>query len=219
MIDTRHVRGRRRLRFADLNEVVREARHLAERPTAPMGNWTLGQVCRHLATAMELCIDGGVAFPVALKTRLAGAAGTEADTKNGPADRFPAAARGRRRARARADDERSRPGGTRAGDRALAIDQDAPGAPGAGADERRPVEPVPPSPRRIAPQLHPARRAGARAARAKRPRRGGNSVCLRWLLWALRRVQRGWAEAARPAVLGPIGPRLRFLPAFYITST
>ena len=70
MIDTRHVRGRRRLRFADFNDVLGEVRALAERPTRPLGNWTLGQVCQHLATAIEVSISGGADIRVPLRARL-----------------------------------------------------------------------------------------------------------------------------------------------------
>ena len=70
MINTKHVRGRRRLRFSDFGEILREVQALAERPTQPIGNWTLGQVCQHLGTAMELSVAGGVGFPVPWKTRL-----------------------------------------------------------------------------------------------------------------------------------------------------
>src|SRR5262245_38050967 len=50
--------GRRQLRFQSLDEVLEDARRLAAGPVVQRGNWTLGQVCRHLAQGMVLSIDG-----------------------------------------------------------------------------------------------------------------------------------------------------------------
>ena len=50
--------GRRKLRFRTLDEILADARSLTGRPVAQLGNWSLGQICRHLASGMRLSIDG-----------------------------------------------------------------------------------------------------------------------------------------------------------------
>jgi hypothetical protein len=57
-VDTAKVRGRRALRFGQLDEILAEADRLAAIRTRSLGNWSLGQVCQHLAGAMHLSIDG-----------------------------------------------------------------------------------------------------------------------------------------------------------------
>jgi hypothetical protein len=69
-IQTHQAPKRRRLRFHSHSEVLAEVRSLASGPTRQLGNWSLPAICQHLATAMNLCIDGGVTFPVPLRTRI-----------------------------------------------------------------------------------------------------------------------------------------------------
>ena len=57
-VDTKRVTGRRKLHFATNEEMLDEVRSLAARPTRQLGNWTLGQICNHLAVAMNSAIDG-----------------------------------------------------------------------------------------------------------------------------------------------------------------
>lgn len=62
LIDTRSVRGRRALRFADAAEVLRDVDALlaAERAGSlqRLGNWTLGQALAHLAAWASYPFDG-----------------------------------------------------------------------------------------------------------------------------------------------------------------
>lgn len=60
-VNTKRVVGRRTLRFATLDDVVCDAERLAGMPHRQLGNYTLGQICAHLAQPMGYCLDG---FPV-----------------------------------------------------------------------------------------------------------------------------------------------------------
>ncbi len=53
--DLNHLRE---LRFGDLLEAKEEARALLERGYTCRGNWTLGQICRHLCLVQDPSIDG-----------------------------------------------------------------------------------------------------------------------------------------------------------------
>ena len=57
---------RRQLRFASLDEAVRDAEHLLQRGYGKVGNWDLAQCCHHLAVLMEYPIDGFPRFPFPL---------------------------------------------------------------------------------------------------------------------------------------------------------
>ncbi|MBL9124554.1 MAG: DUF1569 domain-containing protein [Planctomycetaceae bacterium] len=49
---------RRTLRFASFDELAAELDRLAASPVRQLGNWTLGQICRHLAVSFNSSIDG-----------------------------------------------------------------------------------------------------------------------------------------------------------------
>jgi hypothetical protein len=70
MPETLQAPKRRRVRFRTHQEIVDEARALAAQPTRQLGNWSLPDICQHLATAMDLCIDGDVPFRVPLRIRI-----------------------------------------------------------------------------------------------------------------------------------------------------
>jgi hypothetical protein len=58
-INTKAVEGRRTLRFNALDEVVADAERLVASPNTKMlGNWPLGPLLMHLATAINGSIDG-----------------------------------------------------------------------------------------------------------------------------------------------------------------
>lgn len=57
-VATRKVRGRRQLRFESLDELAAEVDRLAAGPVRCLGNWSFGQICRHLAMVMNQSIDG-----------------------------------------------------------------------------------------------------------------------------------------------------------------
>jgi hypothetical protein len=57
-VKTAKVAGRRRLRFENYDQVLDDVRHLAGVPCRQLGNWSLGQVCEHLAKTMDMSLDG-----------------------------------------------------------------------------------------------------------------------------------------------------------------
>ena len=63
--------ARKPLEFHSYDEILAYARKLAQGPTRQLGNWSLGQICRHLAMSMDSAIDGP-AFRPALWLRLLG---------------------------------------------------------------------------------------------------------------------------------------------------
>jgi hypothetical protein len=59
VVDTAKVAGRRQLRFASFDEMVADAERLVSSPNTKMlGNWPLGPLLGHLATAINSSIDG-----------------------------------------------------------------------------------------------------------------------------------------------------------------
>jgi hypothetical protein len=57
-VDTKSVPGRRNLHFESYDDILGDVRALAARPTRQLGNWSLGQICQHLAAGMDMAIDG-----------------------------------------------------------------------------------------------------------------------------------------------------------------
>jgi hypothetical protein len=57
-VETTKAQRRRDLHFSSYDELLAEARALASQPTRQLGNWSLGQICEHLAKAMDMAIDG-----------------------------------------------------------------------------------------------------------------------------------------------------------------
>ena len=49
---------RRIIHFESLDDVLRDAAQLAAVRHRTTGNWTLGQICEHLALASDACFDG-----------------------------------------------------------------------------------------------------------------------------------------------------------------
>jgi hypothetical protein len=49
---------RRQLRFESLDDILRDAERLAARPHRTAGNWSYGQILRHLAKGADACFDG-----------------------------------------------------------------------------------------------------------------------------------------------------------------
>ena len=56
-VKTTQVAGRRSLRFSSYQDIVDEARRLSGIPTRQLGNWSLGQICEHLAKGMDMAIE------------------------------------------------------------------------------------------------------------------------------------------------------------------
>src|SRR4051794_21117560 len=59
-IDTGKVVGRRIVHYANLDEVLADAERLASAPHRLLGNWSLGMICKHIAKALDMGIDGDV---------------------------------------------------------------------------------------------------------------------------------------------------------------
>jgi len=57
-VDTKSVPGRRRLHFTSYEEMLNDVHALASRPTRVLGNWSLGQICMHLAAGINAGVDG-----------------------------------------------------------------------------------------------------------------------------------------------------------------
>ena len=71
MVETVSVPGRRTLRFQSYDDILADARAMNAQPTRYLGNWSLGQICEHLAKAIEYEIDGAP-FAVPWYLRLVG---------------------------------------------------------------------------------------------------------------------------------------------------
>lgn len=57
-IDTGKVTGRRELRFERIEDILADTERLAQSGYEQLGNWSLGRICRHLATTMRMGLDG-----------------------------------------------------------------------------------------------------------------------------------------------------------------
>ncbi len=58
-INTRQVTGRRTLRYESYEEALADVEKLAAGEVRTLGNWSFGQILRHLAVAVDTMIDGG----------------------------------------------------------------------------------------------------------------------------------------------------------------
>jgi hypothetical protein len=57
-VDTAKVTGRRKLNYTSLDDILADAERLNSGPVQTLGNWTPGQIYKHLATAFNGSIDG-----------------------------------------------------------------------------------------------------------------------------------------------------------------
>ena len=57
-VESKRVRGRRKVRYGSFQAVVDDAHRMAALPHRQLGNWSLGQICQHLAAGMDMAIDG-----------------------------------------------------------------------------------------------------------------------------------------------------------------
>ncbi len=60
-VKTRQVSGRRTLDFHSYDEMLADVRMLAATPHRQLGNWSLGEVCQHLAKTIDGSLDGSQA--------------------------------------------------------------------------------------------------------------------------------------------------------------
>jgi hypothetical protein len=61
-VNTARVVGRRKVNYASYDGLLADADRLSAGPIKTLGNWTAGQIFRHVATVMNRSIDG---FPFA----------------------------------------------------------------------------------------------------------------------------------------------------------
>lgn len=67
-VDTRKIKGRVRLRFNNLDEMLAYAEKLVASGTRQLGNWSLGQNLQHLALTQIASIDGfSMQFPLPIR--------------------------------------------------------------------------------------------------------------------------------------------------------
>jgi hypothetical protein len=70
-VNTAKVVGRRTLKFSSYDELLADVERLTSGPVQALGNWSPGQIFRHLAIVYNSSIDGfSITFPLPL--RLAG---------------------------------------------------------------------------------------------------------------------------------------------------
>lgn len=67
-VNTKRVQGRRNVRYASFDELLADARRLAEAEPRALGNWSQGQIYDHLARAINASIDGA-GFSIAAPLR------------------------------------------------------------------------------------------------------------------------------------------------------
>jgi hypothetical protein len=57
-VDTRQITGRRKVRYAHLEELLADAERLQAGGYTRLGNWSLGQIAKHVAAGMNVALDG-----------------------------------------------------------------------------------------------------------------------------------------------------------------
>ena len=57
-VDTAKVEGRRKVNYTSLQELLTDAERLSAGPVKALGNWSPGQIYRHLAISFNGSIDG-----------------------------------------------------------------------------------------------------------------------------------------------------------------
>ncbi len=67
-VDTAKVVGRRQLKFNTLDDILADVERLNQGKVRSLGNWSPGQVLKHLQTVMVGCLDGvDVKAPLAMR--------------------------------------------------------------------------------------------------------------------------------------------------------
>jgi hypothetical protein len=57
-VNTKQVAGRRQIEYSSYQDILDDVHSLAARPTRQLGNWSLGEICKHLAKGMDMAVDG-----------------------------------------------------------------------------------------------------------------------------------------------------------------
>lgn len=64
MINTKKVEGRRDVHYSSLDELLADAQRFTSENVRTLGNWSPGQIFKHLAGSLDSSIDGaGFSFP------------------------------------------------------------------------------------------------------------------------------------------------------------
>ena len=58
MVESTQAVSRRQLRFESYDQMLADVHAMHARPTRHLGNWSLGQICEHLAKAIDYAVDG-----------------------------------------------------------------------------------------------------------------------------------------------------------------
>lgn len=62
-VNTKTVMGRRDVCYESFGDVLADAERLAVLPTVTLGNWSVGQIYKHLAMATDVMLDGAPSTP------------------------------------------------------------------------------------------------------------------------------------------------------------
>lgn len=57
-VATKNVQGRRTVRYESLSDLLKDAEELAKMNVRTLGNWSFGQILKHVAMALDSSIDG-----------------------------------------------------------------------------------------------------------------------------------------------------------------
>jgi hypothetical protein len=57
-VDTAKVEGRRKLQFNSLDDITADVERLAQGKVKAIGNWSPGQILKHVTVPMVWCLDG-----------------------------------------------------------------------------------------------------------------------------------------------------------------
>ena len=67
-IKTKKVQGRRTVRYESFDELFADARRFSGPEVRTLGNWSQGQIFKHIAQSMDTAIDGaGFSFPAPVR--------------------------------------------------------------------------------------------------------------------------------------------------------
>lgn len=68
LINTKKVKGRREVHYDSFDEFLADAEQMAGMDVRTIGNWTYGQILRHLARSLDVMIEGApFSFPAPLQ--------------------------------------------------------------------------------------------------------------------------------------------------------
>ena len=67
-VKTTAVKGRRTVHYDSFDDLLADAEHMASIPTRTLGNWSVGQIYKHIGLALDAMIDGApFGFPKPLQ--------------------------------------------------------------------------------------------------------------------------------------------------------